>query len=144
MDEVNRRREVLRRREERLAMDKPALRFPKVKVPIKNRRASSQPSARPKPLHLVSTALSALSQPKPQAEVFCHTTLLSSVCSSHNLTPGTGHLYSRKHFAGTTSAVFYGLCLCRPASQEKLGMLPSFDIFRTYISSLHKLCINSA
>jgi hypothetical protein len=94
MDEVNRRREVLRRREERLAMDKPALRFPKVKVwetvaersgllwisqhyvsqrLIKNRRASSQPSARPKPLHLVSTALSALSQPKPQAEVFCHT-----------------------------------------------------------------------
>ncbi len=50
MDEVSRRREVLRRREEWLAKGKPALRFPKVKVPVKNRSASSQPSARPKPL----------------------------------------------------------------------------------------------
>jgi hypothetical protein len=91
MDEVNCRREVLRRREERLAKGRPALRFSKVKVPVKNRRASSQPSARPKSLQLVSTALSALSQPEP--EVLCHTTLLSSpLCSSHNLTPGTGHL----------------------------------------------------
>jgi hypothetical protein len=122
MDEVNRRREVLRRREERLAMGKPALRFPKVKVPVKNRRASSQPSARPKPLQVVSTALSALSQPEPQAEVFSHTTLLSSpLCTSYKLTPGTGHLYSRKHFAGTTSAALCGLCLRRQASQENIG-----------------------
>ena len=119
MDEVSRRREVLRRREERIAKGGPALRFPNIKVPI-NRRASSQPSARPKQLQLVSTALSALSQPEP--EVLCHTTLLSSpLCSSHNLTPGTGHLYSLKHFAGTTSAALCGLCLRLQASQEQIG-----------------------
>jgi hypothetical protein len=60
-------------------MGRPALRFPKVKRPVKNRRPSSQPAARPKPLQLESTAPRTLSQPEPQAEVFCHTTLRCSL-----------------------------------------------------------------